>query len=162
MNRSLIFATRLLAVTLLAGMAACSRFTPQSDRPMAEATPSGFTHGMPPSNQGPAPAWFAQRYNRARGVGEAMRRDHVTQWNKETGSYVYYVGGVLYAEYQPLRHALQIRSDLRGDTADTLCRWTEDGKLAIEPAGGEEICGQLLDELDKRIARTGQFPAIGS
>ncbi len=162
MNRSTIFTTSLLAVMLANGIGGCARVSKPSDRPMAEATPSGFTHGMPPSNQGPAPAWFAQRYNRARGVGEAMRRGHVTQWNKETGSYVYYVGGVLYAEYQPLQHALQIRSDLRGDTADTLCRWTEDGKLVIEAAGNEETCQQLLDELDKRVARTGQFPPVGS
>ncbi len=161
MNRSPIFIASLLAAALAAGVAGCSRLAPQPDRPMAEAIQPGFTHGMPASNQGPAPAWFAQRYNRARGVGEAMRRGHVTQWNKESGSYMYYVGGVLYAEYQSLQHALLIRSDLGGETAETVCRWTADGKLTIEPAGAEETCQQMLDELDRRVARTGQFPAIG-
>lgn len=161
MNRPRIFGIGLLSATLLVSLSGCARTSKPADSGMAQAIKPGFTHGMPASNPGPAPAWFAQRFNRARGVGEAMRRDSFSLWDHETNSYAYYVGGVLYAEYQPLQHVLQIRGDPRDDTT-AHCRWGEDGALSAEPAGAEESCRQLLDELERRIARTGKFPVIGS
>ncbi len=161
MNRPKIFGIGLLTAAFAAGITGCTHASKSANSDRAEAIKSGFTHGMPASNPGPAPAWFAQRFNRARGIGEAMRRNQFSLWDKETSSYTYYVGGVLYAEYQPLQHLLQIRVDPRdGTSAD--CRWNEAGNLSVTPAGAEDTCQQLLNELDQHIARTGKFPAIGS
>lgn len=134
--------------------------TPPSPLPKrAESMPPGRTHGMPYTSAVPDPAWYAQRFNRARGVGEAMRRDHVTQWDKDAMAYTYYVGGVLYAHYQPYQHNLSIRTD-NGGEAETTCEWDANGTLTMTPAGNQDICKQLLGELDQHIARTGHFPPI--
>jgi len=134
--------------------------TPPTPPPTrAEPMPPGRTHGMPSISAVPDPAWYAERFNRARGVGEAMSRDHVTQWDKESMAYSYYVGGVLYAHYQPYEHRLSIRTDNLGDP-ETVCEWDAEGALATTPAGGEETCRQLLGALDRHVAVTGHFPPI--
>lgn len=126
----------------------------------AEAMPPGRTHGMPATSRFPQPQWYADRYYLARGVGEAIRLNHMTQWDKEAKAYSYYIGGVLFAHYQPFDHNLEIRSDEQ--SPEISCRWNENGGLAATPAGSEDVCGQLLDELNRHVARTGKYPAIGS
>lgn len=160
-----------IALVVLSGCASSHKLPPASQGFLpaptappptrAEAMPPGRTHGMPYTSAVPDPAWYAERFNRARGVGEAMSRDHVTQWDKESMAYTYYVGGVLYAHYQPYEHRLSIRTDGLGDP-ETTCEWDAEGALATTPAGGEETCRQLLDELDRHVAVTGHFPPIGA
>src|SRR3569833_314669 len=134
--------------------------TPPTPPPTrADPMPPGRTHGMPSISAVPAPAWYAERFTRARGVGEAMSRDHVTQWDKESMAYSYYVGGVLYAHYQPYEHRLSIRTDNLGAPA-SVCEWDAAGALATPPARGEETCRQLLGALDRHVAVTGHFPPI--
>src|SRR3569623_2052847 len=134
--------------------------TPPTPPPTrAEPMPPGRTHGMPSISAVPDPAWYAERFNRARGVGEAMSRDHVTQWDKESMAYSYYVGGVLYAHYQPYEHRLSIRTDNLGDP-EPVSEWDADGALATPTAGREEPCRQLLGALDRHVAVTGHFPPI--
>lgn len=125
----------------------------------AESIPPGRTHGMPSVSASPSPQWYAERFGRARGIGEAIRRNHVTVWDKDTNGYGYYVGGTLYARYVPFEHRLQIHSV--GQDPEIHCLWNAASQLAATPADGEAACNQLLDELDAHVARTGDFPAVG-
>lgn len=127
----------------------------------AESMPPGRTHGMPYTSAAPEPAWYAQRFSPARGVGETLRRNHIAQWDKDALAYTYYIGGLLYAHYQPYEQVLSIRTDHGGD-AETTCAWDVKGVLTVTPSGGEEVCGQLFDELDRHLARTGHFPPISA
>ena len=126
----------------------------------AESMPPGRTHGMPYTSAAPDPAWYAQRFSPARGVGESLRRNHLTQWDEDALGYTYYVGGLLYAHYQPYEHLLSIRTD-HGDT-DTTCAWDAKGVLTVTPNGDEQACRQLFNELDQHLARTGLFPPISA
>jgi len=127
----------------------------------AEAMPPGRTHGMPSVSAVPNPEWYGTRYGRARAVGEALRRDHVMVWDQQDGAYGYYIGGELYAHYQPFTHVLAIRTDTKDET-ETECRWDGDDRLSVTPAGKEDLCRQLLDQLAQHISRTGGLPITGS
>jgi len=127
----------------------------------AEAMPPGRTHGMPSASAVPDPEWYGTRYGRARAVGEALRRDHVMVWDQQDGAYGYYIGGELYAHYQPFTHVLAIRTDTKDET-ETECRWDGDDRLTVTPAGKKDLCGQLLDQLAQHISRTSGLPITGS
>lgn len=152
-----------LLVIAFAAISGCAH----SGAPMGQSTPAfssgGYTHGMPPSSQGPSPTWYAQRINRPRGIGEAVKQSHLSLWDRDTGTFVYYIGGELYAQYHPWEHYLQIRTDNKDET-NTVCRWAENGTLTISrdsgdkvpaPAGEEGTCKQLLDQLEKHVAPSG-------
>ena len=126
----------------------------------AESMPPGRTHGMPYASAAPDPAWYAQRFSPARGLGETLSRNHITQWDKDALAYTYYIGGLLYAHYQPYDQVLSIRT-YHGD-AETTCAWDAKGVLTVTPSGGEEVCAQLFDKLDRHLARTGRFPPISA
>lgn len=161
----------LLAILGLAGCAAPDKASitqtasaaasPTAPTQRAEPMPAGRTHGLPSVSATPAPAWYAERYSRARGVGEALRRNHVSIWDHAHNAYGYYVGGEFYARYQPWEHSLEIRSDA-ADAAEPHCRWDAAGTLSASPAGAEDTCLTLLDELDRRLANTGAFPPVGA
>lgn len=164
---------RILLASLLAACAAvggCSHFSSTSARAGAyddvvgwsdrDAPPSGlvFSNGMPPSSQGPSPEWYAKRFSRARGLGEAIKRNHRSLWDRDSGTFVYYMGGILSAHYHPWEHYLEIVT-LKKDGNNTVCHWTRDGSLTVgttdhspAPAGSEATCRQLLDELAKHVA----------
>lgn len=159
MRDTTCLATMIGVVLAAAGCSHTDKTIKWSD----DATPpSGFSfsNGMPPSSQGPSPAWYAQRYNRARGIGEAVKQNRRSLWDNSTGTFVYDVGGVLYAQYHPWEHYLRIRTDNK-DESNTVCQWSEDGKLTITsdngpvPASAEQTCKQLLDHLAYEVAPSG-------
>lgn len=127
----------------------------------AEAMPPGRTHGMPSVSAEPDPEWYVTRYGRARAVGEALRRAHLMVWDQQDGAYGYYIGGELYAHYQPFTHVLAIRTDTKDET-ETECRWDGDDQLSVTPSGKEELCRQLLDQLAQHISRTSGLSITGS
>jgi len=126
----------------------------------AKTPPSGevFGNGMPPSSEGPPPSWYAQRFNRPRGLGEAIRQYREAVWERGPGTFAYYVGGRFFAQYQPWQHYLQIRTDNK-DAVNVSCHWDAAGALTITevgggtaPAGSDATCNKLLDELQQRVA----------
>jgi hypothetical protein len=161
------------SLVVLAGSAAlggCSHFSSTASHAGAyddvvgwsngDEPPSGlvFSNGMPPSADGPSPEWYAQRFSRARGIGEAVKQNHRSQWDRDTGTFVYYMGGVLAAHYLPWAHTLRIVTQKK-DENNTICEWTQRGTLTVgtadnspAPADGEETCRRLLDELAKHVA----------
>lgn len=117
-----------------------------------------FSNGMPPSAEGPSPEWYAQRFSRSRGIGEAIKQNPRSLWDRDRGTFVYYMGGTLAAYYHPWDHYLEIRTEKK-DGNNTVCHWAQDGTLTVgaadrnpAPAGSEEACRQLLDELAKHVA----------
>jgi hypothetical protein len=129
----------------------------------AATPPSGyvFLNGMPPSSEGPPPAWYAQRFNRPRGLGEAIKRNRRALWERGPGTFAYYVGGRFFAQYQPWKHYLQIRTDAKGQ-GNLSCHWDVKGTLTVTevaggaaPADSEATCNQLLDDLQSRVAPGG-------
>lgn len=160
----------LLVVIGSAALAGCSYFSPSHSQAGAyhdvvgwsngEEPPPGlvFSNGMPPSAEGPSPEWYAQRFSRARGIGEAIKQNRRSLWDRDTGTFVYYMGGILAAHYQPWAHTLQIVTQHK-DENNTVCGWTQDGTLTVgmaddsaAPVGSEDTCRQLLDELAKHVA----------
>ena len=131
-----------------------------TDKPAEQSEPAsasnGFTHGMPPSSEGPSATWYERRYNRPRGIGEAIKEDRRSLWDRDSGTFVYYVGGELYAQYHPWEHYLQIRADNKG-ASNLSCHWAADAALTMNadgmpiPADAEETCKQLLDKLEKFV-----------
>ena len=157
--RRTYYLSPLLAFTF-AAISGCAHTGAPMDQSTQAFSSSGYTHGMPPSSQGPSPTWYAQRINRPRGIGEAVKQNHLSMWDRDTGTFVYYIGGELYAQYHPWEHYLQIRTDNKDET-NTVCRWAENGTLTVSrdqvpaPAGEEETCKQLLDQLEKHVAPSG-------
>ena len=153
-----------LAIMILASLSAagCSGTDKNLKWSNADTPPSGyvFSNGFPPSSEGPSPAWYAKRFGRVRGLGEAIKQYPRSLWDRDKGTWVYYIGGVLSAQYHPWEHYLQIRTDIK-DENNTVCHWAEDGKLTITsdkgpaPAGGEETCKHLLDVLENHVAPHG-------
>jgi hypothetical protein len=143
-------------------LAACSHVGKSVEWSDADTAPSGmrFSNGMPPSSEGPSPAWYAKRFGAVRGVGEAIIQNRYSLWDSDHGTFVYYIGGVLSAQYHPWKHYLQIRTDSNKEN-HTYCLWSEDGTLTITadngPASGgaKTTCNQLLDALEKHISPTG-------
>jgi hypothetical protein len=128
----------------------------------ANTAPSGmrFSNGMPPSSNGPSPAWYAKRFGAVRGVGEAIVQNRDSLWDRDHGTFAYYIGGVLSAQYHPWEHYLQIRTDTNEENHIS-CRWTGDGALTVtadnkSTAGNAEAtCKQLLNTLEKHIDPAG-------
>ncbi|MEJ2552603.1 MAG: hypothetical protein P8079_00975 [Gammaproteobacteria bacterium] len=154
---TLQLAAMMAAMGIIAG---CSHtLTGMSWSPGATPPPGyQFSNGMPPSSEGPPPSWYAQRFNRARGLGEAIKRNHRALWERDPGTFAYYVGGRFFAQYQPWEHYLQIRTDHKG-VPNVSCHWDANGALSMSevgggaaPAGSKATCDQLLDELQKRVA----------
>jgi hypothetical protein len=151
-------AAMLTAVTLVAGCGQAAMGWSDADTP-----PSGYTfsNGMAPSSEGPPPSWYAQRFNRPRGLGEAIRQSSRARWERDPGTFSYYVGGRFLAQYEPWEHYLEIRTDNNG-VGNVSCHWDANGALTIKeadggaaPAGAPAICKQLLDELEKHVAPAG-------
>lgn len=115
---------------------------------------------MPPSSEGPSPAWYAKRFNRTRGIGEAVKQHRLSLWDRDSETFVYYIGDMLYAQYHPWEPYLQIRTDNKEEN-DTICRWAEDGTLTTTTENGpasadaEKPCKQILDDLEKHVAPSG-------
>jgi hypothetical protein len=157
---TLHLAAMLAATTMVAG---CSHTTAAMRWSDANTPPAGFkfSNGMPPSSDGPPPSWYAQRFNRPRGLGEAIRQNRRALWERGPGTFAYYVGGRFFAQYQPWEHYLQIRSDDKG-AGNVSCHWDANGALSVgeegggaAPAGAQARCKQLLDELEKYVAPAG-------
>lgn len=153
-------AALITAVTAVAGCSHTDTAMRWSD---ADTPPAGFvfSNGMPPSSDGPPPSWYAQRFNRPRGLGEAIRQNRRALWERDPGTFAYFVGGRFFAQYQPWEHYLQIRTDRKGE-ANVSCHWDAGGALTISqvgggaaPGGSETTCNELLDELEKRVAPAG-------
>lgn len=152
------FAVMLSAMTALAG---CSNTGMKwSD---AHSPPPGYTfsNGMAPSSEGPPPSWYAQRFNRPRGLGEAITQDRHAVWERDKGTFALYVGGMFFAQFQPWEHYLQIRTDGK-DSDNIICHWDPKGVLTMSeeaggtvPAGSETTCKHLLDELENYVAPGG-------
>lgn len=153
----------MFPLTLLLGMLAGCSSTPVGDNVVgwsnADTPPSGlvFGNGMPPSSQGPRPEWYAQRFNRPRGIGEALKQNRRALWDRDDGSFAYYIGGELFAQFHPWEHYLRIRTD-HIEEANLTCLWTEDGSLSLNldsgsaPAEASDTCNHLLDTLARHVA----------
>jgi hypothetical protein len=172
MKQTRIRDTTRLAVTISAvlSLAACSHDLAANAKPgevvgwsNAKNPPSGlaFSNGMPPSSNGPSPAWYAKRFGLARGLGEAVKDNRRSLWDRDDGTFVYYMGGILAAHYHPWEHYLKIITDKKGEN-NTVCYWAADGILTVTttdktpaPAGAEDTCKQLLGTLEKHVAPEG-------
>lgn len=120
-----------------------------------------FSNGMPPSSNGPPPEWYAKRFSRARGIGEAIKQNRRSLWDRDSGTFVFYMGSVLSAHYHPWEHYLEIRTEKKDET-NTICHWTQNGGLSVSttdntppPADTAATCQQLLDTVANRIAPSG-------
>jgi len=121
-----------------------------------------FSNGMAPSSEGPPPSWYAQRFNRPRGLGEAIKQERRALWDSDPSTFALNVGGLFFAQYQPWEHYLEIRSDKK-DAVNVSCHWDPNGSLTILTADGNpapaadttETCNQLLDELEQYVAPGG-------
>jgi len=167
-NRRLRDATRL-AIMIGAALAVtgCSHDLGGNAKPGevvgwsdADTPPSGlvFSNGFPPSSEGPSPAWYAKRFSRARGIGEAIKQNRRSLWDRDSGTFVFYMGGVLSAHYHPWEHYLEIQTENKGEN-NTICHWTQNGTLTTTttdkspaPAGADELCQQLLDKVARHVA----------
>jgi hypothetical protein len=157
--------TTRLAVTISAvlTLAACSHAGSTMGWSNADTPPAGmsFSNGMPPSSEGPSPAWYAKRFGLARGLGEAVKDNRRSLWDRDSGTFVYYMGGILAAHYHPWEHYLEITTDKKGEN-NTVCHWAADGILTVTttdkspaPVGAEDTCKQLLSTLQKHVAPAG-------
>jgi hypothetical protein len=160
--------TALIAVALT--IAGCSQGLGGSAKPGevvgwsdAQNPPPGliFSNGMPPSSDGPSPKWYAKRFSRARGIGEAIKQNRRSLWDRDSGTFVYYMGSVLSAHYHPWEHYLEIRGENKGEN-NIVCHWTQEGALAIStidkspaPAGAGTACQQLMDRLARHVDPSG-------
>jgi len=161
----------LLVLIAVAALGGCSAFSTASRAgaydhvvgwSSADEPPAGlvFSNGMPPSSEGPSPEWYAQRFSRARGIGEAIKWNPRSLWDRDTGTFVYYMGGVLAAYYHPWAHTLRIVTQHKGEN-NTVCEWTQQGTLTVQRANNgpalaasEDTCRQLLDEVAIHVAPT--------
>ena len=159
----------LLVLIGMAALCGCSHFSAASRAgaydhvvgwSAADQPPAGlvFSNGMPPSSPGPSPEWYAQRFSRARGIGEAIKWNPRSLWDRDTGTFVYYMGGVLAAYYHPWAHTLRIVTQNK-DADNTICEWTQHGTLTVRlannspaPVGSEDTCRRLLDEVAMHVA----------
>ena len=162
--RDIIFP--MLSIGALLAISGCSHFRSNAAPgevvgwSNSDTPPSGlvFSNGFPPSSEGPSPEWYAKRFSRARGIGEAIKQHRRSLWDRDSGTWVYYMGSVLAAHYHPWDHYLEIVTQKKGEN-NTVCHWTQNGTLTISttdksppPAGSEDTCKQLLDELARHVA----------
>ncbi len=145
--RNLIVITTLLLLTGCSALQQSLFSSPEKD--------GKVSHGMAPSSTGPSPEWYAEYYNPARGVGEALSKSHQAMWDNNARGYTYYIGGEIFARYHPWQHGLTIRTD-NENGRNLRCHWSGEGKLKANgprPKGlnSKEACTQLLNTLQTHL-----------
>lgn len=138
---------------LLAGCSGLQQFIPL---PGSSENVNKVSHGMAPSSTGPSPEWYAEYYYPARGVGEALTKNHQAMWDNNARGYTYYIGGELFARYHPWQHGLTIRTD-NENGRNLRCHWSGKGKLKTngprpEGLNSTEACTQLLNTLQSHLS----------
>lgn len=119
------------------------------------ATENQVQHGMVPSSTGPKPDWFVKEYGLPRGVGEALRRDNLSLWDQNSGTYTYTVRGQIYAQFHPWEHFLKIKPDAAQSSAQAQeCKWSANGMLNNTKA--DELNPKVAEQCNKLIQQLAQ------
>ena len=145
------FTRTFVVICALCWLAGCSGLQ-QSTAFLSNSDESEkVNHGMAPSATRPSPDWYAGYYSQARGVGEALSRNHQAMWDNKARGYTFYIGGEIFASYHPWQHGLTIRTD-NDDGRNLRCHWSGGGTLKANgprPKGlsSAAACEQLLGTL---------------
>ena len=85
---------------------------------------------------------------------EKMENNRLTQYRKQTESYLFFVGTELQANYKPGK-GLTLRQDIKENALE--CRYDENGKLdlgALDTKSADEMkkaCNELMFTLDQEL-----------
>lgn len=124
----------------------------------AAAAPQPAAPSEPPAQQAAAPAQEAKPAAAPAPTTEEIQNAMMrftkhprVLFQSSKGSYQYYVGGVLSAEYDPQNSTLRISPDQRTQSGP-VCEYTQDGRLKLTGKGKAQLetvatCNKLMNEL---------------
>jgi hypothetical protein len=74
-------------------------------------------------------------------------------WHSRDNTYRFYVGTVVFAEYNPFKDTFMIMTD-NADHKNLVCKYTPDGGWKVEGGSKGVTCSSLLDEMNGYLSQT--------